>query len=104
MGRKRLRVTKKACLRKHAKRRALTRFNMRWTREDFESIIHQIHTHQAVLLEYQTTRVSKWIVEHRGVLMQVVYDRPRRTIVTCMYVHKWMIDFYNNSKSVNLSA
>lgn len=98
MAKKRLRMTKTACLRKHAKKRALTRFNMLLLRKDFNTIIKTIHTNKALLLERQSNRVSRWVLEYQGVLMQVVYDRQRRTVVTLMRVNKQIRELYESSK------
>lgn len=75
---------KKLAQRKHAKRRALERYDLALNRDDLRAWVKQIQEGQARKLEQQSLRVGKYVITHQGQEVVVIYDRHRKTIVTCL--------------------
>ena len=70
--------------RRHAKTRALQRYDLDLSREDLEELVRQIQLGKAEFILRQSCRVSFFAVELRGQKFPVVYDKQRKTIVTVL--------------------
>jgi hypothetical protein len=77
-------LSKKAAQRAHARRRARERYGVSLTKPSFHAIVQQIQNGKATFLGRTSLRVTEWIVPFEGAKLRVVYDRKRKTIVTCL--------------------
>lgn len=68
--------------RKHAKRRALSRYGLALSRHHLDAIVLQIQSGKAKFVERQSNRVTLWEVSYEGHILPVVYDKIRKTCVT----------------------
>jgi len=78
-------VTKASCQRRHARNRALQRFDLELTRKDLDFLVQQIQDNKAKFVERQSHRVSVFKILYKEKDMKVVYDKQRKTIVTFLY-------------------
>ena len=93
--------TKKAALRIHTKKRAKERYEIDLFRKDIDNIVTKIQSRNALFVNRESGRVSKWLVEYNEKLLCVIYDRKRKTLVTCLPAEPWMRDLYYNRESDN---
>ncbi len=77
-------MSKLLAQRAHAKRRAAERFGLNLTKEAQREIVSRIQNGKAKFLEKQSLRISLWLVDWNGTEMRVVYDKNRKSIVTCL--------------------
>lgn len=77
-------MEKNVAQRAHAKRRASERYDLAVNRETLRSWVTLIQTEQAEKLEERSLRVAKYKIMHNDEAIIVVYDRKRKTIVTCL--------------------
>ncbi len=69
----------------HAKDRALTRFNIHLSSEDYIDIIKDIQAGKTTCVEKQSNRISlHYVTLPDGQEVIAVYDKTRKTIVTFM--------------------
>lgn len=68
--------------RKHARRRALQRYDLDLRDEDLDLITGMIQTGKATFVEKQSNRVSVFTLKFKEKDVKVVYDRQRQNIVT----------------------
>lgn len=73
---------KRITLRKHAKRRALERYEIVLNRRDLKEIARMIQNGKSILLRRQSIARAHHEVEFCGVKMRLVYDLLRGEIVT----------------------
>lgn len=77
-----MRRDKAKCQIKHAKRRAVQRFDISLSQDDIQEMIREIQNSQARFVLKQSHRVSLFEVTAKGKQLIAVYDRQRKTIVT----------------------
>ena len=75
-------MDKKKSERIHAKRRALERYDLDFTKKIRNQLLDKIKRSDGTFLFRQSRRVSVWEVEHENKKYQIVYDRNRKEIVT----------------------
>jgi hypothetical protein len=76
---------------RHARKRALERFDLDLADPDIQSLIRQIQTGKAPCLEKRSLRVGVFRVTIKDVTLAAVYDKNRKTIVTVMPL-EWVVD------------
>jgi hypothetical protein len=69
-------------IKRHAKQRALQRFNIILNDDDIRDICFLIQKGKAEFIDRQSNRVTRWKVFVKSVYMIVVYDNNRGTIIT----------------------
>lgn len=69
---------------RHTKMRAAQRYDVWLSSDDVKSLVAQIQNGKAEFVDRQSNRVTLWIVEHQGTKIRVVYDKQRKSIVTCL--------------------
>lgn len=77
-------MDKKLAQRIHAKRRAAERYGLTINRQTQRDWIQLISDEKAVMVNKPSNRVRIYLIEHEGKTIKVVFDRIRRTIVTCL--------------------
>ena len=77
-------MTKAQAQRLHAKRRADERYGLTLNRAALEAMAREIRAGRSTPLGRQTHRTSLHLVTVDGETVRVVYDRNRKTIVTCL--------------------
>ena len=75
-------MNKKTSERIHAKRRALQRYNLEFTKKVRNQIKSKIQSNGAKFLHRQSRRVTVWEIDHENRKFKVVYDTMRGEIVT----------------------
>src|SRR6266403_253936 len=81
-------MTKKDAQTRHAKRRAQERYGLQLNHEDINVIIRAIQSNNPKLAQHvrtQSNRISHWKICWSGKVIQVVYDKLRKSIVTVLY-------------------
>lgn len=77
------RKTKKAAtLRRHARRRADTRYGLDLSRKELDEIVRAIQHNEGEFIEKQSLTRTLWLVNVKGQPCRVVYDRKRKAVVT----------------------
>lgn len=82
--RRQRKVTKKASLRSHVRRRALERYGLRFTTDDLHNIERVIREGKGRFLGRQSRRVTGWEVMYAECLLTVLYDKSRRCAITIL--------------------
>lgn len=82
--RRKKRPDKRKCQIKHAKKRAVQRYGLELSRIDVAQIIETIQRNGAQFIERQSNRVTVWSVPFEDRNLKVVYDKMRKSIVTCL--------------------
>lgn len=77
-------MNKKLAQRAHAKKRALERYGITANRRTLREWVETIQAGRATPIRKVSNRVSIFEIEHAGQPVRVVYDRERKTIVTCL--------------------
>lgn len=77
-------MDKKTSERIHAKRRALQRYHIDFTKEVRNHIKTQIRNSTGKFLYRQSRRVTVWEVTYENIPLRVVYDTKRSEIVTVL--------------------
>lgn len=72
----------RSVLHRHAKGRALERYDLDLNRHDLLAIVRLIQNQQGRFVERQSIRVSVWDVTYREKVVRAVYDKERHSIVT----------------------
>ncbi|HLD91480.1 MAG TPA: hypothetical protein VI911_10830 [Patescibacteria group bacterium] len=67
---------------RHAKQRALERFDLQLNNDDYQKICKIIQTGKSKIIDKQSNRVSIHEVTWASKTMTVVYDKSRNTIVS----------------------
>jgi len=75
-------MDKKQSERIHAKRRALERYDLNFTKTIRNQIKSKIQKNDGTFLYRQSRRVTVWQVAYEDILLKVVYDTLRGEIVT----------------------
>ena len=75
-------MTKKKSENLHAKKRALERYNLTFTKAIRNHFKEQIQLNKGTFVSKQSRRVSLWDVDYSGETYRVVYDKQRHNIVT----------------------
>jgi hypothetical protein len=75
---------KKVSQREHFKKRMLERFNIDISRKRYDELVSMIKSKDAVLLERQSLRVSKYKITIDSKDYIVIYDKQRKTLVTVL--------------------
>lgn len=75
-------MNKKRSEREHAKRRALERYDLTFTKAIRYALLDKIKRSEGTFLFRQSRRISIWEVEHENKKYRIVYDRNRKEIVT----------------------
>lgn len=79
--------SKAECQKKHAKRRAKSRYCLQLHDHLYNKLVKQIQEgRDVVFLEKQSNRVSFFALKNDGVWLPVIYDKERKTIVTVLPV------------------
>jgi hypothetical protein len=84
----------------HARRRAKERYDVNLNKDARRQIVHQIQcglenlsqtttqdslrTSSATFLAKQSNRVTEWEVPYEGQDLHVLYDKKRKTLITCL--------------------
>ena len=68
--------------RRHAKRRAMERYNVQLNRGQLKEIVGLIHTQKAKFIVRGSHRITFWSVPYNGTKMIAIYDSTRHTVVT----------------------
>ena len=68
--------------RKHAKLRALQRYDIDFTRTEHDALVRRIQNGEGQFVERQSHRISVFKIDVQGQTVKVVYDKQRKTIVT----------------------
>lgn len=76
--------SKKEAQRIHARKRFRARYGIKFTKEVREEFVRQIQRGKARCLETQTCRISIFSVFYEERWIDVVYDKVRHEIVTCL--------------------
>ncbi|AKM78137.1 MAG: hypothetical protein UY31_C0071G0006 [Candidatus Wolfebacteria bacterium GW2011_GWE1_48_7] len=87
-GKKRKPLTKTQALKIHAKGRASTRYHFVLTREDIRTLVRMIQDGKGRFIEKQSNRVTRWSVEYCDITWNLVYDKIRHTLITCLPLKK----------------
>lgn len=66
----------------HAKKRAMERYGLDYTKEIEKRFVGKIHRGEAHYMGKQSNRVTYYIINHEEYGYAVVYDKLRKTIVT----------------------
>lgn len=74
--------TKEDCQVRHAKLRALERYDIRLTDHEYKNLCHMIQIGSSKIIEKQSNRATVHLIEWNNIKMKVVYDKERKTIVT----------------------
>ncbi len=82
--------SKHLTLRRHAKRRALQRFEIDLTTADLNEIGEMIRVGFATFIRKQSFRVQHYLIPWEGDVLGVVYDRNRGTPVTFLTVDQML--------------
>lgn len=83
--RKKIRATtKKQAQRIHAKKRFLERYRLDFTKELRREFVRIIQDGRARCLATQSNRISIFSVPYEGRWFEVVYDKTRHQVVTCL--------------------
>ena len=69
---------------KHAKRRFLERHGFYLNSFVEREMIKQIQSEKAKFIEMTSNRKTTWEVEYEGEVFRIVYDKQRKSIVTCL--------------------
>ena len=80
-----MKITKKHCEIAHAQRRFNQRFGKPLTRARRLEITSMIQEGRATLICEQSIRVKHYRIVYEGKVMDVVYDRQRKCIVTFLF-------------------
>jgi hypothetical protein len=80
-------------LRAHVRRRALARFGFEPTRDEIDAVVRQIQHGDLVLIDRQSTTVTRWFATMRDSRVAVVYDSARKTLRTVL-----PLDFIKNGQ------
>lgn len=76
---------KAKCQKKHAKRRAKSRFGLDLNQNQYLEMVKRIQNNvDCVFLEKQSNRVSFFALKNEGVWLPIIYDKERKTIVTIL--------------------
>ncbi len=75
-------LTKRQCEAIHSKRRALERYNLSLNRHDLRDIVSMITNNQATFLLKESNTRSHWLVVYKEKKLKLVYDKPRKMIIT----------------------
>lgn len=75
-------MDKKTSERIHAKRRALQRYNLDFTKKVRNLLKIKIRNNKGKFLYRQSRRVTVWEVDHENTKLKVVYDTLRGEIIT----------------------
>lgn len=67
---------------RHARLRALQRYNVELMDSDIRTIVAMIQDGRARPIERQSRRLTMFCVRYRSVQMYPIFDRTRKTIVT----------------------
>ena len=78
------RITKKVCEQWHAKKRALERFDISFTKNDRKELIQNIQNGVYPIIYRQSKRVYHYSVNLNGKPARLVYDRKRKAPITFM--------------------
>jgi hypothetical protein len=93
--------TKKQAEQIHARRRAKERYDVNLNKDARRQIVHQIQNSlenlsqparglstvtpsSATFLAKQSNRVTEWEVPYEGQDLRVLYDKKRKTLITCL--------------------
>ena len=79
-------------IKRHAKQRALERFDLVLSDEDIRDICFLIRKRRAEFIDRQSRRITRWKVFVKKIMVVVVYDSNRQTIITFLKE-----DMINNS-------
>ena len=69
-------------IKRHAKQRALERFDLVLSDEDIRDICFLIRKRRAEFIDRQSRRITRWKVFVKKIMVVVVYDSNRQTIIT----------------------
>lgn len=75
---------KKTTQRKHFQKRMLERFGITISKDRCQQIIQGIQSCKYQLLEVQSLRVKKYLVDIDGINVEVIYDKQRKMLVTAL--------------------
>lgn len=75
-------MNKKRSEREHAKRRALERYDLTFTKTIRYALLDKIKRSDGTFLFRQSRRISIWEVDHENKKYRIVYDKDRKEIVT----------------------
>ena len=77
-------LDKKEAEQRHALQRIHKRYGFKLSRKQLRSLIHQIQGGSARFIERESNNRSKFVVQHEGEELLVVYDKKRKMIVTAL--------------------
>lgn len=82
-------------------------YNLYLLDKDFENISDQVHYNEAIFLERQSLRVSKYLVKLYDQWIPVVFDKKRKTPITILDINRInkanMIPIYLNDRILSKS-
>lgn len=82
--RKRGDMSKVRSLKAHSKDRSTRRYGLTLTNEDLRLLVRKIQCGKGEFVEKQSNRITRWKIEHRDRMWDLIYDKERHRIVTCL--------------------
>lgn len=67
---------------RHARQRAEQRFNLIVNHAEMKVVVKDIQNGQAIFVDRQSCRVTRWVVRVKGVKVVAVYDSKRKSVAT----------------------
>lgn len=87
---------------RHAKRRALERFGVELSEEDYINLVKRLQANEFMALDgRQSNRVTLYYIPLGGKTSVAVYDRHRKTIVTFMFQAADYMDVFGGYNESN---